>query len=268
MADNGVIPSFIKGGETDTLVDVGATFDRAPLRQPLFLNSVPKSGTHLIRNIMRMFVPEAQQYHGDYIQAPNLRLHMAAFRAQPPFVSWGHLLFDDYSVLALQQVRHILLVRDPYDWVLARARFFLSDEFNGNLNNIKGGAVSMEEALNMMILGVHQKQPSLLDVYTHNAVAWSGTKAIIIRYEDLAAAANDLQSRAAERFFTQLLDNCGVETPPDWRARVEAGADRRLSRTARENLNIGVEIPDVLPDAQKRLVDFCAPGLRTLLGYS
>ncbi len=266
MADNGVIPSFIKGGD-DNLHLVGATFDRAPLRQSVFLNSVPKSGTHLIRNIIRMFVPEEQQYHRDYIQVPNLRAHMAAFRSPTPYVSWGHLLFDDNSVLALQGVRHIVLVRDPYDWVLARARFFLSDEFNGNLNHIKNGAVSLGEALNMMIMGVHQKQPGLLDVFTHNAAAWMGASAVMVRYEDILAAVQDLESRAAANFFDKLLADCGIEVPDDWRDRVRAGSDRKLSRTARENLTVGVEIPDVLPDAQKRLVDFCAPGLRELLGY-
>lgn len=266
MTSTGVIASVITG-ERDTLDAVGARFDRAALRQNLFLNSVPKSGTHLIRNIIRMFVPEDQQFHKTYIQIPNLHLCAEAFRSPTARVSWGHLLFSDESVLALRGARHIVLIRDPYDWVLARARFFLSDEFNGNLNHIKNGAVTSEEALNMMILGVHQKSPGLLDIYTHNAVAWMGTSAVLVRYEDIVSAVNDLGSRAAETFFSNLLDACGLDMPDDWRERVEAGSDRRQSRTARENLTIGVDIPDVLPDTQKRLVDFCAPGLRALLGY-
>ncbi len=266
MANDGVIASFIRG-ERDSLDMVGAQFDRAPLRQNLFLNSVPKSGTHLIRNIVRMFVPEEQQFHRTYIQIPNLHQCAEAFRSPTARVSWGHLLFADDSVLALQRVRHMVLVRDPYDWVLARARFFLSDEFNGNLNHIKNGAVSVQEALNMMIMGVHQKSPALLDIYTHNAVAWMGTSAVLVRYEDIAAAVNDLDSRASEAFFATFLADCGLDVPDDWRDRVLAGSDRKQSRTARENLTVGVEVPDILPDAQKRLVDFCAPGLRALLGY-
>src|ERR1700710_259038 len=183
-------------------------------------------------------------------------------RSGPPEGQLGPPLFRRrFGEGDCRRARKILLVRDPYDWVLARARFFLSDEFNGNLNNIKSGAVSVEEALNMMILGVHQKQPSLLDVFTHNAVAWTGTSALVVRYEDIVAAVQDLDSRAAEGFFTTLLTDCGIAVPGDWRDRVRAGSDRRLSRTARENLNVGVELPDTLPDAQRRLVDFCAPGL-------
>jgi isopenicillin N synthase-like dioxygenase len=53
-----------------------------------------------------------------------------------------------------------------------------------------------------------------------------------------------------------------------WRERVRIGSDRKQSGTARENLRgIDVEFPDELPDMQKRLVDFAAPGLRAILGY-
>ena len=53
-----------------------------------------------------------------------------------------------------------------------------------------------------------------------------------------------------------------------WRERVKIGADRKQSGTARENLTgVGIELPAVLPDLQKRMIDFAAPGLRSLLGY-
>jgi hypothetical protein len=266
MLGPGVQASYIRG-KRDTLDEAGARFERAPLAQPLFLNSVPKSGTHLIRNIVRMFVPEAQQYHADYIQIPNLHQHLGAFDPQRPMVSWGHLLFSDHSAIALKPVRHIVLVRDPYDWVLARARFYLSDEFQGHLNTIKGGAADADTVLNMMIFGVHQKAPTLLDIYTHNAAAWLGTSAVIVRYEDLAEAAGDLESQRSDAYFARFFADCGIERPGDWRERVRTGADRRQSRTARENLTLQVEIPDQLPEAQKRLVEFAAPGLRALLGY-
>jgi hypothetical protein len=56
--------------------------------------------------------------------------------------------------------------------------------------------------------------------------------------------------------------------PDNWRERVAAGADRKRSGTARENLTgISFDIPETLPDRHQRLVDFAAPGLRKLLGY-
>jgi len=255
-------------GKADNLDAIGERFERARLAQPVFLNSVPKAGTHLIRNIMRMFVAPDQHWRREYIQHALLARSRDAFLADKPMISWGHMLFSDESAVALRDVRHIVLVRDPYDWVLARARFYLSDEFQGGLNHIKDGGAAVEDVIMMMILGAHGRVPDLRDVFTMNAVAWLGSSAVIVRYEDIVENLKDLGSKRAETFFRQLLADCGLDLPGDWRARVEAGADPRESRTARENLKVTIEVPKALSDVHKRVVDFHAPGLRALLGYS
>jgi hypothetical protein len=254
--------------KADTLHEEMARFSMTPLTQPVFLNSVPKCGTHLIRNIVRMFTPAEQQYHATFIQLPLLRQHAAAFSGKPPFLSWGHLLFSDDSAVAVSKARHIVLVRDPYDFVLARARFFLSDAFQGPLNNIKNGAADIESVLNLMIFGAFQKNPTLVEIFTYNAVAWMGTSAKLYRYEDIVNHLKDLDSKAAHSFFTKFLGDCGIDPlPDDWRQRVSVGSDRRHSATSREHLTGVAPLPDELPEAQKRLVDYHAPGLRALLGY-
>lgn len=255
--------------DADNLNQRNRDFVQKPLVQPVFLNSVPKSGTHLLRNIVRMFVPVEQQYHDTFIQIPVLRQHLHAFSRSEPRLSWGHLLFSDDAAIALRQVRHILLIRDPYDWVLARARFFLSDTFQGSLEHLKQGAVSVEEIMNMMIFGIHNKAPTLAEIYLHNAVGWLGTQTAVLKFEDLIANLKDLDGPGAQHFFSELLGNCGItELPDDWRERVRIGSDRKQSGTARENLKgQTADIPDTLPTIQKRMVDHAAPGLRNLLGY-
>ncbi len=254
----------------DNLNKRNAEFSQEPLREPVFLNSVPKCGTHLVRNILRMFVPVEQQYHAAFIQYAILRQHLAAFSRSAPKLSWGHLLFSDDSAIAVRHVRHIVQVRDPYDWVLARARFFLSDTFQGNLEHLKGGNTTIEDVLNMMIFGIHGKAPSLNDIFTHNAVSWLGTHAVLLHFEDLLHHVTHLDAREAETYFATLLGHCGIDRlPPDWRERVRIGSDREQSGTARENLaGTGMRgVPDELPAVQKRLVDYAAPGLREILGY-
>ena len=255
--------------KNDNLNERNREFEQRALIEPVFLNSVPKSGTHLIRNIMRMFVPVEQQYHKAFIQYPNLRDHQAAFARARPFLSWGHLLYSDDSAISLQRVHHLLLVRDPYDWVLARARFFLSDTFQGSLDHLKGGNVSVEDMLNMMIFGIPDKAPTLSEIYTHNAVSWLGTSAHIVKFEDLIQHVRALETDAAESFFAELFDTLGMAAlPDDWRERVRIGSDREQSGTARENLaGPTADVPEDLPEVQKRLVDFAAPGLRSVLGY-
>jgi hypothetical protein len=253
----------------DTLDDDTARFNPDPIREPLFVNSIPKSGSHLLINIIRMFVPLNQQYREQFIQWGNLKEHLHAFLPQFPFFSYGHLFFSDASAIELAHVRKILLYRDPYDWVLARARFYLSDEFDGNVNFLKEGKLSTDDLLSLMIFGIHTKAPSLSDMYDLNVAAWLGSSSVYpVRYEDLVRHVRQLDDDEAEAYFGSLFEACGISRPDDWRERVRVGSDRRRSGTARENLTgVAMEIPEILPDVHRRLVDYAAPGLRRLLGY-
>jgi len=253
----------------DNLNSLNANYEQINLKKPVFLNSVPKCGTHLIRNVCRMFVPVKQQYDEAFVQLPILQQHAVAFHPVHPKLSWGHLLFTDDSAIALQHAKQIVIVRDPYTWVLARARFFLSDTFKGSLEHLKDGRVSVEEVLNMMIFGIHNKAPTLNEIYTHNAVSWLGTGVTLLKYEDIVRHLKNLDHPEAAVFFKALIAHFGYqELPQDWKERVLVGADREQSGTARENLagNIA-ELPDELPITQKQLIEYAAPGLRRILGY-
>jgi hypothetical protein len=253
----------------DTLDQENRRFEHAVLQEPVFLNSIPKSGSHLLRNIVRMFVPVSQQYQRQFIQLANLQEHSHVFSASLPMLSWGHLAFTDAAAVDLGNVRHMLLVRDPYSWVIARARFFVSDEFQGNLDLLKAGKLNTDQLMNLMIFGVYQKAPTLAEIFNHNAVAWLGTGVTVVRYEDIILHLRQLDSQDAESFFAELLGSCGIALPEDWRERVRTGSDPAQSGTARENLKAASELvfPDKLPNVQRRLVDYAVPGLRALLGY-
>jgi len=254
----------------DNLNELNGNFTQNYLAEPVFLNSVPKCGTHLVRNVMRMFVPVKQQYHQAFIQHAVLRKHQVAFSQAMPHLSWGHLLFSDDASILLRHTHHIVQVRDPYDWVLARARFFLSDSFQGSLEHLKGGNASIEEVINMMIFGIHGKAPSLHEIFTHNAVAWLCTKARLLRFEELLHHVRNLDTDDAETFFSELLRDCGIRhLPDDWQERVRVGSNRKQSGTARENLAGGGDlvVPKELSEQQKALVNYAAPGLRAMLGY-
>lgn len=253
----------------DTLDAENARFAQAPLRQPVFLNSVQKSGSHLLRNILRMFVPVSQQYKADFIQWATLPQHRHAFDPARPSLSWGHLFFADASVVETAHARRIVLYRDPYDWVIARARFLLSDQFSGNVEHLKNGEIEADELLTMMIFGLPTKLPSLNAIYELNAVAWLGARAYPLKLEDLNEAVGTLGTPKAESFFAALLDACGIDMPDDWHDRVRIGADPAQSGTARDNLTgVAIDLPSKLEQRHKALVDYHAPGLRAVLGYA
>lgn len=253
----------------DTLDADTDRFAPQQLRKPLFLNSIPKSGSHLLRNILRMFVPVEQQYRAQFIQWPNLGQHLDAFDPTKNFMSFGHLFFTDGSAIELANVRKVLLYRDPYDWVLARARFYVSDEFQADLEHLKDGRVGIDDLLSLMIFGIRTKVPSLTDMYELNVVAWLASDIVPVRYEDLVGHLKRIETAEAEAYFSRLLEDCGISPmPSNWRERVVVGSDRRQSATARENLTgIRVDIPKELPAKHRQLIDYVAPGLRNILGY-
>lgn len=252
----------------DDLDERNREFSQVPLKDSVFLNSVPKSGSHLLRNIFRMFVPVEDHYTADFIQYATLQKHLAAFDGPPAKLSWGHLFFSDISAISTSRARKLLLVRDPYSWVLSKARFMLSNEFTGELDILKTAPITADQLINLVIFGIPRKNPSLSDTYTHNAAAWLGTDAYLVRYEELVAALSNLDSDASDAYFLSLFEAAGMERPDDWHERVLIGSDKARSGTASENLSgLSSELPAVLNDTQKQLVDYAAPGLRALLGY-
>ena len=253
----------------DNLDAENRRFDQSPLRQPVFLNSVPKSGSHLLRNIVRMFVPVEQQYQQQFVQWGNMPEHLDAWDRAKNLLSWGHLFFSDASAIELGHVRKVLLVRDPYDWVLARARFFMSENFQGNVDFVKDGRLAVDDLLSLMIFGIHAKAPPMADIYKYNAAAWLGSDVHVMRFEELAAHCQNIDADAAGGYFAELFAACGIgPVPSDWRDRVRIGSDRQHSATARENLGgAPAPLPASLSVKHRRLVDFAAPGLRALLGY-
>ncbi len=252
----------------DNLNEINKVFSQEKLNNPIFINSVPKCGTHLVRNIFRMFVPVEQQYHAAFIQSAILSDHIRAFSKKQPMLSWGHLFFSDESAFVMHKVKQILVVRDPYDWVLARARFFLSDSFDGGLDHLKSEEFTLEQIYNMMIFGIYDKSPNLEEIFTHNAVSWLGTDLLLIKFEEIIHHLKNLESSDAKEYFKNIFDFANIKQSDDWLQRVKIGADRKQSGTARENLygNL-IKLPNELPATHKKLVDYAAPGLRSILGY-
>jgi len=263
--------SFVRiNVKPDTLDEENRKFAQQPLNQPLFLNSIPKSGSHLLRNIIRMFVPVKDQYQAEFIQHHFIKQHLAAFDPERSRLSWGHLFFTEEFKALLAGVRQIVLVRDPYDWVLAQARFVLSNEFNApGFDQVKRPDVPVEAILNLMIEGTRPQLAPLAITYHYNAVAWLDAGVQLVRYEELVAALRDLDSADSAQYFSDLFEACGIQRPDDWVDRVRIGSDRKQSGTARENLTgVAARIPAELPDQQKQRVDLAYPGLRPKLGYN
>jgi hypothetical protein len=261
--------AVIKLKSDDLDLEIGR-FTPLPLPQPLFVNSLRKSGSHMLANILRMFVPIEQLYRGHYIQLDNFKDHLRAWDRSARLMSVGHLFFTPRSAAALAGVRTLLLYRDPYSWVISQARFFLADQFQGGIPTLKHPQMSTDDLLTLMIFGIRQKLRPMRNIYLHNVVQWLGQPNVYaVRYEDLVRHRDAITTGEAEAYFRDLLGACGIDPiPDDWAERIRTGGDPSRSGTARENLTgISKTLPDELPEKHRRLIEYAAPGLRNLLGY-
>ena len=60
----------------------------------------------------------------------------------------------------------------------------------------------------MMIFGVHEKTPTLQEIFLHNAVAWLGTDVALLRYEELVNGVANLDTPEGES-ISLLLCHAG-----------------------------------------------------------
>lgn len=255
----------------DTINQESANFTQTSLSRSVFLNSLPKSGSHLLRNILRMFTPVEQVYGPQFVQFPTLNQHLSAFDHNKKYLISGHLLFSDHTAILANRTNKILLVRDPYSWVLAQARFFVSDIVSSNFEHVKNGALTVDDLIGLMIYGMYKKSPPMLQQYELYIIGWLASDSYLVRYEDLVHHIKSIDSAEAKTYFSELLNKCGIAVPHNWKERIIIGSDPKQSATARENINTSkptIEFPQELSDKHKQMIDFAAPGLRNLLGYN
>ena len=119
----------------------------------------------------------------------------------------------------------------------------------------------------MMILGIPEKAPPLLTLYTYNAVAWLGTGVHLVRYEELVGSLDDLDGERGDRFSVRYSRLAGSnartigESASAWAPTANKAV--RPGTISRESTMIPTELPQYL----RKMIDFAAPGLRELLGY-
>lgn len=259
-------------GLAQELAEKSRAFQKDEVHNNVFLNSMGKAGTHLVKNILMAFLPENQLknfYKYAIAYNPNNGPMKRFFPEGENTVFWGHLpcFFDTED--SVRDCKHIVLVRDPYTYVLAKERFLLS---NQTQNDVVNKAVEKSSnVLKQLILGGLGPVPPLRRVYDEYLM-WLGSGAKFVRYEDVVSSVNNIEDKTAETFFSEFFEFIGIENlPEDWKERVRLGADPEFSPTHRKNLTYksfsGFPYKKELDQEYKDLIDYTCPNLRTILGY-
>jgi hypothetical protein len=264
-------------GLIQEMVEKTSAFQKEEVHNNVFLNSMGKAGTHLVKNILMAFLPEHQLKNfykidsGNYAIAydPNKGPMEPFFSKNEHAVFWGHLPCFFETEDCVRDCRHIILVRDPYTYVLAKERFLLSKQTQNDV--VKKAAEKSKNILKEIILGGLGPVPPLRQVYDQY-VMWLGSGAKFVRYEDVVSSINNIDSPEAEVFFSDFFDFIGMESlPKDWKDRIKIGSDAAFSPTHRQNLTYknfsGFPYKKELDQEYKDLIDYTCPNLRAILGY-
>jgi hypothetical protein len=220
-----------------------------------------------------MFAP-VTQVHRTFVGDWNITDQSEHLRQGRSKLFTGHVNFDRATLLFARQCRHVLIVRDPYDYVLAQARYLCSDSMAAEHSTfVKTNRLRFEEIFSLIVFGspIAPYWPSVQEIFMRNAVAWLALGVPVFCYEDVVFHLPRIGNRESDIYFAQLLSVIGFTSlPEDWRERVRHGANPLISASWRYNLKMssGASIPDHLSEGQRQLVDVAYPGLRACLGYA
>lgn len=240
---------------------------------PVLLNSLFKSGTHILSNILTHFCYGGRQNHSPYLFDDQI-YQTRELLADPlgPRFFIGHLAWIPGVIEYVRPFRMLHLYRDPRTWILAVGRQYFDPEARGNLAQwVRENRVPLADLVDILLTGgtfFGERLEPIAETYNRRVIPWLSRAAIAIRYCDLVRHATNLNRSESEQFFRMLLAACGLELPANWQARVRAGASRELSATdSRAFMDPALDCQE-LSAAQKQALEIAAPGLRQVLGFT
>lgn len=178
---------------------------------PFFLNSVPKSGTHLLKQALQGIPqikhdPKNELYEGYLNQIDNHRKILSELK--PNEFAAGHIYFSTEWAKMIQtlNMKQIFIYRDPRDVVISYVHFIMDKYPYHPLYPYLQKLPTDKERFLTFINGVEfngLKYPNIKDWY-NRFVGWHITKnTLSIRYEDLVN--NDLQRKNTFKTIMEFL---------------------------------------------------------------
>ena len=234
------------------------------LQEPVFCLTVPKSGTHLLANVIRALIGAENVYPG--VVTASILLQ-ADFTVEPK-VYVGHVRYHLEASRVMGSAPKILLCRDPRDVVVSFCDFFYNRAAPDPLNQfIQSNAVSASEALSIAILGGRLLNTEYLDcmtLFTEYHIRWLPLASLAVRYEDLLLTDGDRERCLAA--VRSILDVIGIEMNHDEIAeRVVEGSDPSKSATFYQGRT--GRWREYFSPAHVLQFKSVAPNLVSLLGY-
>lgn len=236
--------------------------------RPIFVNSIPKSGTHLALQIAGEI--DGTRYLGRFVaERPSLTLHQRSDRAMQRRISsirngeiaGGHVHFREATRQALEtrRVVHLFIRRDPAEMVLAECHYLRTMARHHRMSG-QFRKAGVEGALDLAVFGSPDR-PDLFPPFSQRIapfLGWIGNGSVLeLFFEDLA---DPTRRRSHLMRIAWFLQGQGLDPGRDFCARAARGIRPETSHTfSGRNRSEGAKLQD-------RHLEELAP-IRRALGY-
>lgn len=195
------------------------------------INSHPKSGTHLVRNLVLHLNAEA--VHQEILFFDKFPAALSA--GKNPAIYVTHLPFSTLSraKIDLSDVRFVLLLRNPAAIALALARAFYDVNTTRADHLFLREHASFEEIVTDVICGYSCQGlhfAPLVETLREVAVEWQEQANFVLRFEEITAGM-EAGDDALVAYFAPMLNAMFEAVPADAAARIRAAASPAISAT-------------------------------------
>ena len=162
---------------------------------PIVVNSVPKSGTHLLMQVARAL--PGNRYYGSFLaqypsltmrprSQPEINFHLT--RAVPGEVMGAHLHYSEHTEKALSRINalHLFIYRDPRDVLISEANYLASMNRWHAMHNLFSRFDTEDARVELAIVGCDKAGFPNVKARLYPYLQWLGRRSVIaIRYEDM-----------------------------------------------------------------------------------
>jgi tetratricopeptide (TPR) repeat protein len=242
------------------------------LNSPIFICTVPKSGTHLIRGIL------AQIFGTDFVflsDSPGVVPNEIDILSEPQLenkIYVGHFHYSEKFSTLVANFPKILLVRDPRDYVISQAYYMDSfKRMESPLEKRFRELPSWKHKVSASIFGMTEcktKLASVNEIFINHCIKWlSSPNSLLVRFEDIVGSQFGGNTNRMVKTIQSILEFIGYKVEDEEKLfdDIFLGSDPAKSGTFRSG-NIGSWRLEFDEDHVKQF-KLVAPGLVSRLGY-
>ncbi|CAN7313010.1 hypothetical protein [Caulobacter sp. LjRoot300] len=189
--------------------------------QSVLINSTPKAGTHLLRNVVAHFVGE--NCREQFVMYDDIATTFPLAEGQ---VVVGHVPWCVDGILATRGLPQILLIRDPVDVLVSLSRAAFAPNETRNDYVFARENLTLHQYMALLVTGYDIDGVSVgsFSRFLHEfMIGWYGQDVFLIDFSEVISLDRSM--------LRDLLGFIGVNLPRDWRKRLAAGMKPSLSAT-------------------------------------